>query len=102
MAPTAMDNGVALLHPRRPMSDLLADPFIAFGRTPRGVPFTNAKGVLTDIFFLICSTNDTQHLRTLARLSRILNATDFLDTLRELDDPRAIQKLFRIAEEELK
>lgn len=98
MYPTAMDNGIALLHPRRPMMDILADPFIAFGRTHHGIPFAD-NGVLTDIFFLICSTNDTQHLRTLARLSRIINVPDFLPELRTLTDPKAIIKLFRETEQ---
>lgn len=102
MAPTAMDNGVALLHPRRPMRDVLSDPFIAFGKTPSGIPFTNSRGVLTDVFFLICSVDDTQHLRTLARLSRILNVPDFLDTLRTLDEPEAVLRLFRETEEGMK
>ena len=30
-------------------------------------------GVLTDLFFLICSTTDRGHLHTLARLSRLLS-----------------------------
>jgi len=101
MCPTAMENGVALLHPRHPMIDVLGDPFIAFGRVLAGVPFA-ANGMWTDLFFLICSINDTQHLRTLARLSRILTTPDFLTRLREKDDARDVLKLFREAEEGLK
>ncbi|MDO4575913.1 MAG: PTS sugar transporter subunit IIA [Planctomycetia bacterium] len=97
MYPTAMDNGVALLHPRRPMTNILADPFIALGITHSGVPFAD-NGVLTDVFFLICSTNDTQHLRTLARLSRIITSPDFLPTLRTLSNPHEIIQLFRETE----
>ena len=40
-------------------------------------------GQLTDIFFLICSTDDSQHLRTLARLSRLVSSPGFLAALRE-------------------
>ncbi|HKD38043.1 MAG TPA: PTS sugar transporter subunit IIA, partial [Pirellulales bacterium] len=36
---TALENGVALLHPRRPMSSILGGPVMAFGRTDRGIPF---------------------------------------------------------------
>ena len=84
--PTALDNGVALLHPRRPQMSILAEPVLAFGRTFQGVPFGGARGGLTDVFFLICSTDDRGHLRVLARLSRLLNDPQFLPTLRELDD----------------
>ena len=64
LMPTAMDNGVALLHPRRPMENILGHAFLAFGRCDRGLPFGNARGVLTDIYFLICSTDDRSHLRS--------------------------------------
>lgn len=101
MCPTAMENGVSLLHPRHPMCDILGDPFIAFGRVRAGVPFASS-GMWTDVFFLICSINDTQHLRTLARLSRILSVPDFLTQLRELENPDEILKLFRLTEGNLK
>jgi PTS system nitrogen regulatory IIA component len=81
--PTALDNGVALLHPRRPLSQLLAQPLIALGRTQQGIPFGSETGQLTDVFFLICSVDDSQHLRTLARLSRLISAEGFLAALRE-------------------
>ncbi len=101
MCPTALENGVALLHPRRPMVDMLGDPLIVFGRSMAGVPFSS-NGMLTDVFFLICSINDTQHLRTLARLSRILTVPDFLPKLRELTDTREILELFSDTEATLK
>lgn len=97
MCPTALENGVALLHPRHPMIEILGDPFIIFGRAPAGVPFAS-NGMWTDVFFLICSINDTQHLRTLARLSRILTVPDFLPQLRPLEDSAEILKLFRETE----
>jgi mannitol/fructose-specific phosphotransferase system IIA component (Ntr-type) len=83
--PTALDNGVALLHPRRPLGQTLAEPLLALGRTPAGIPFGSENGQLTDIFFLICSIDDSQHLRTLARLSRLISAEGFLDALRIAD-----------------
>lgn len=93
MHPTALDNGVALLHPRRPMPGILAQPFLAFGRTERGIPFAGRRGVLTDLFFLILSVDDTGHLRTLARLSRLLGTPGFLDELRAAPDATAIHDL---------
>jgi PTS system nitrogen regulatory IIA component len=85
--PTALDNGVALLHPRRPLGQILAQPFLALGRTSGGIPFGSESGQLTDIFFLICSVDDSQHLRTLARLSRLIAAPGFLETLRAASSP---------------
>jgi PTS system nitrogen regulatory IIA component len=94
MHSTALDNGVALLHPRRPMPAVLADSVLALGITPGGIPF-GSGGSLTDIFFLICSTTDHQHLRTLARLSRVINDQDFLAAMRTADDAVTLHRLIR-------
>src|SRR5262245_39170936 len=83
--PTALDNGVALLHPRRPLGQILAEPLLALGRTSGGLPFGSERGRLTDLFFLICSVDDSQHLRTLARLSRLLATAGFLEALRSAE-----------------
>jgi len=80
--PTALDNGVALLHPRRPLASILAEPVLALGRTNQGVAFGGPRGELTDIFFLICSVDDAGHLQILARLSRMLADPGFLDCVR--------------------
>jgi len=80
--PTALESGVALLHPRRPLPGVLERPFLALGRTERGIPFASRRGMLTDVFFLILSVDDRGHLRTLARLSRLLAAPSFLPELR--------------------
>ena len=91
---TALDNGVAILHPRHPMPNILAEPFLALGIAPSGIPFGGGFGNLTDIFFLLCSTDDQVHLRVLARLSRILTVPNFLPMLRSLESPAEVQKLF--------
>ncbi len=65
---TALDNGVALLHPRRPMPGVLSQAFLSLGISP-GIAFGGPRGTITDIFFLICSLEDRGHLRVLARLS---------------------------------
>ncbi len=88
--PTALDNGVALLHPRRPLPSIMAEPFLALGKTHQGIPF-GGDG-LTDIFFLIGSTDDASHLKTLARLSRLISRPGFVETLRAVNDaPAALE-----------
>jgi PTS system nitrogen regulatory IIA component len=101
MASTALDNGVALLHPRRPMPNILAEPFLALGITTQGIPFGSGRSGLTDIFFLICSTSDRGHLRTLARLSRILATPGALDALRSATEPAAAYEVVANREAEL-
>jgi len=99
--PTALDNGVALLHPRRPMPNILGQAFLALGRTSNGIPFGGARGGLTDIFFLILSVEDSGHLRPLARLSRVLAVPGFVQALREAPDAVAAYQLISDTEAEL-
>jgi PTS system nitrogen regulatory IIA component len=94
MHSTALDNGVALLHPRRPMPAILAEAVLALGISPGGIPF-GSGGSLTDIFFLICSTSDHEHLRILARLSRVINDQEFLASMRAANDAATLHRLIR-------
>ncbi|MFO0923764.1 MAG: PTS sugar transporter subunit IIA [Pirellulales bacterium] len=98
--PTALENGVALLHPRRPMASILAEPLLGLGITHQPLPFGNSAGHLTDIFFLICSTDDRVHLRILARLSRVLAEPGALDALRSVQSPQEAIEWMRTAESE--
>jgi len=92
MHPTALENGVALLHPRRPMVNILGQAFVSLGITQASIPF-GAGAPPTDVFFLICSVEDRGHLRVLARLSRLLTVEGFLDNLRAAADSAAARQL---------
>ena len=99
MHPTALDIGVALLHPRRPQSSILSESIVALGIVGSGIPFGGRS--LTDIFFLICVTEDHQHLRILARLSRMISDEDWLVSLRAASDARDAHELITRRAEEL-
>jgi PTS system nitrogen regulatory IIA component len=101
MMSTALDNGVALLHPRRPIGAILGQAFIAFGRTASGIPFGAPGGVLTDLFFLILSLDDRGHLRVLARLSRLISDASLLAALREAADAAEARRAIVEREKEL-
>ncbi len=92
MHSTALDNGVALLHPRRPMPAILAEAVLALGVSQGGIPF-GGGGNLTNIFFLICSTSDHEHLRILARLSRVINDQELLASIRSAEDASSLHRL---------
>lgn len=92
MHPTALDIGVALLHPRRPQSSILGGSVLALGITSQGIPFGGVSG-LTDVFFLICATDDHEHLRILARLSRMINEATWLTELRDAADAKVAHQL---------
>jgi PTS system nitrogen regulatory IIA component len=93
MASTAMEHGVALLHPRRPQPSILGQAVLALGITSQGIPFGGLGGGLTDVFFLIAATSDHEYLRTLARLSRVINDRDWLNQLRAADDAHTARQL---------
>ncbi len=100
MHPTTLENGVALLHPRRPMAAMLGQAFLALGVTQSSIPF--GSGVPpADVFFLICSVDDRGHLRVLARLSRLLNQPGLLEQLRLAPDSAAARHLILEAESKL-
>ncbi len=90
MHSTALDNGMALLHPRRPQPGLIGDPFLILGVTSQGIPFGGPRGMMTDVFVLIGSREDSGHLQTLARLSRIIQVPEALIAIRELPTHVAI------------
>lgn len=75
-----------MLHPRRPMPQIIAQPFVVLGRTTQGIPFGGEHGGLTDVFFLLCSDSDTGHLQSLARLARLVNDAGLLPGIRAADD----------------
>lgn len=93
--PTALENGVALLHPRRPIPNIMSESFLSLGITPSGIPFGGPRGSMTDIFFLIGSTSEPLHLRLLARISRLLQVTDFLPRLRSAETPDRVLELIQ-------
>ena len=65
-----------------------------------GIPFGGGSS-LTDVFFLICSTDDRVHLRVLARLSRLLTAPGFLNGLHQATDAAFVHQMIVDAEEKL-
>jgi nitrogen PTS system EIIA component len=102
MGSTALDNGVALPHPRRPLPDTVqGDALVAYGRTSRGIPFGAPGGGLSDIFFLVCCRDQTTHLRVLARLARLMLRPDFVESLRAAETAGETYQLIDAAERDL-
>jgi PTS system nitrogen regulatory IIA component len=98
---TALDTGVAIPHPRRPLPAALGEAVMAYGRTASGVPFGAPGGGLTDIFFLVCCRDDRTHLKVLARLSRLLLRPGFVEALRNAETATQTWQAIAAAELEL-
>ncbi|MBI2437323.1 MAG: PTS sugar transporter subunit IIA [Lentisphaerae bacterium] len=101
LCPTALSDGIALLHPRHQDPHLLVDSFICIGRAIRPVPFGAPDGKRTDLFFLICCRDDRLHLHTLARLCLICKEKHILGELREAPSAAALAGCLRRAEEKI-
>jgi nitrogen PTS system EIIA component len=101
MASTALDTGVAIPHPHRPLPAALGEAVMAYGRTASGVPFGAPGGGLTDIFFLVCCRDDRTHMKVLARLSRLLLRPEFVESLRNAETAAQTWQAIAAAELEL-
>ena len=101
IASTAVGNGAAFLHPRFHDPYLFEETFIAYGRSERPIFFGALDGASTRHFFLICSTDHTEHLSILARLAVMAHSTEFLELLSESDSIDHAQSIIRAAEEGL-
>lgn len=98
---TALENGVALPHPHRPLPEAVGDTVIAYGRSFGGLHFGGPRNVLTDVFFLVLGHDARTHLQVLARLSRILMRPGLLDELRAQETPQASHQLLLATERDL-
>lgn len=79
---TAFDLGVAIPHPRQPMSEMLEESVVAFGRTFSPIPFGASNNSGTDLFFLVLCRDAQAHLQVLARIGRLIQNERFLQELR--------------------
>jgi len=98
---TAMEGGIAIPHPRRPLPYAIAEPILVVARTTGGIVFGASDGHLTNLFFLTASQDDRHHLHILARLCRMLYDEDFVARLQDAETPREMIELMRDREIEV-
>ncbi len=98
---TALEEGLAIPHPRRPLPYAVAAPIIVVAQTTAGIGFGAPDGGLTDLFFMTCSQDDRHHLHVLARLCRMLHNGKLARDLRETTSPKEIIRLMRDREAEI-
>ena len=86
IASTAVGQGIAIPHA---YIDQVNDPLLMFARLPNPIDFDAEDGKLVDkVFILVGPKRDnTEHLRILARLSRLLRDEDFYQRLDEIKTP---------------
>ncbi len=75
---TGVGNGIAIPHPRDPITTLGAPAVIVFGRSKKGVDFNAMDGKPVQLFFMLCSQNIELHLHLMGRLAQILRNPEFI------------------------
>ena len=96
---TGIGDGVAIPHGKLKNLDR---QLIAFGLSHAGVEFDAMDGKPARLFFLLIAPEDAAgaHLKTLARISKLLKGSQLRERLRDAGDQRQIHRI--IAEEEEK
>ena len=79
---TAIGEGVAIPHGKLPEIDQVHG---VFARSPEGVDFDSVDGYRTHLFFLLVAPENSpgEHLKALARISRLLQDAEFRARLME-------------------
>ena len=89
---TGIGDGIAIPHGKLLR---IPDMIVAFGRSNRGIDFQALDHKPVYLFFLLVTPLDRpgEHLKTLARISRILKNPVFRDNLRHARDREELQRL---------
>ncbi len=89
---TGIGDGVAIPHGKM---GIIHDMVVAFGRSKDGVDFQSIDRMPAHLFFLLVTPDDRpgDHLKTLARISRILKNPVLRDNLRHAAHRQELQRL---------
>jgi len=98
---TAMECGIAIPHPRRPLPEAISGPILVVAKTPQGIAFGAPDGRMTTLLFLTASQDDRHHLHVLARLCRMLHEEKFVARMEEAETPAEMIELLRNRETEV-
>jgi PTS system nitrogen regulatory IIA component len=96
---TGIGDGVAIPHGKM---GVINDMVVAFGRSSQGVDFHSLDAKPVHLFFLLVTPNDKpgDHLKALARISRILKNPVLRENLKRTSDRQELKRL--ISEEDSK
>jgi fructose-specific phosphotransferase system IIA component len=91
---TGIGNGVAIPHA---YTDGVERLVAGFFRTRGGVDFAALDGKEVDLFFLILGPKASRrnHIKVLAKISRLLNHEDFRESLRRAESVDDVLKVFK-------
>lgn len=74
---TAVGRGIAIPHPRHPLSDLFKEDLLVVGISDPGIDWSAMDGEPVHLVFLICTTSDALHVRILSRIMLLAQKKGF-------------------------
>ncbi|HET6365104.1 MAG TPA: fructose PTS transporter subunit IIA [Nitrospirota bacterium] len=89
---TGIGDGVAIPHGKL---NFISNMVVAFGRSSRGVDFQSLDAKPVYLFFLLVTPDNKpgDHLKALARISRILKNPDLRENLKRTSDRQELKRL---------
>jgi len=95
LSSTALENGIALPHPRSHPPYLFLNSFIIIAKLPSGIPFGALDNQDCDLFFMPCAHDDRHHVYMLARLALMLNDKQLAESLRNASGAEEMLSKFK-------
>lgn len=89
---TGIGDGIAIPHGKL---SFISNMVVAFGRSSRGVDFQSLDAKPVYLFFLLVTPDNKpgDHLKALARISRILKNPDLRENLKRTSDRQELKRL---------
>ncbi len=97
---TAIGNGIALPHLRKPSNKIINEPKIVIGISSKGINYDSSDGKPTHIFFLILSDSEVVHLRILSKIASVLRNKEAIIKLKQFTTKEEFIRFFLEIEKE--
>lgn len=84
---TGIGKGIALPHPRQPGLPPVMHSALAIAYCKNSLNFGALDGMKTNLFIVIASNSEPVHLKILSLLTRMIAQNDFLDSIKDFNQP---------------
>ena len=101
LASTGIGKGIAIPHPRRPISGVSFEPLVTTCFLEKPLDFRAVDGIPVFVLFLMLSPTIRRHLELLSLISYCLRSDDFIDSLRKCRSPEQFYRKIAEAQEAL-
>mgnify|MGYP000417959891 CR=1 FL=1 len=89
---TGVGKGVAIPHPRDPVTTLRASAIIVFGKSGKGINMDAVDGKPVNLFFLLACKDIEIHLQVMGRLAQMLQHDELVKEMNQAEKPEDIRK----------